>query len=89
MLTAQASFRALVEELPSRTYSQSTLSILCRVCFMIARSRAAVRERCAVLVMFNERNFRPGHPDVGVVTPGVLVQRVRELVSQAGAGSGA
>lgn len=46
---------------------------------------AAVRERCDVLVTFNERDFRPGHPDVEVVTPGVLVQRVRRLVARAGA----
>lgn len=46
---------------------------------------AAVRERCDVLVTFNERDFRPGHPDVEVMTPGVLVQRVRRLVAQAGA----
>lgn len=34
---------------------------------------AAVRERCAVLVTFKERDYRPGHSDVEVVTPGVLV----------------
>ena len=45
---------------------------------------AAVRERCPVLVTFNEKDFRPGHPDVEVVTPGVLVQRVRRLVAGAG-----
>ncbi|MDT0631975.1 PIN domain-containing protein [Rubrivirga litoralis] len=45
---------------------------------------AAVRERCPVLVTFNEKDFRPGHPDVDVVTPGVLVQRVRRLVARAG-----
>ena len=47
---------------------------------------AAVRERCDVLVTFNERDFRPGHPNVEVVTPGVLVQRVRRLVARAGRG---
>lgn len=46
---------------------------------------AAVRERCDVLVTFNERDYRPGHADVEVVTPGVLVQRVRRLVAQASA----
>ena len=46
---------------------------------------AAVRERCDVLVTFNERDYRPGHPDVEVMTPGVLVQRVRRLVAQASA----
>ena len=45
---------------------------------------AAVRERCPVLVTFNEGDYRPGHPDVEVVTPGVLVQRVRRLVAQVG-----
>ena len=46
---------------------------------------AAVRDQCDVLVTFNERDYRPGHPDVEVVTPGVLVQRVRRLVAQASA----
>ena len=46
---------------------------------------AAVRDECDVLVTFNERDYRPGHPDVEVVTPGVLVQRVRRLVAQASA----
>lgn len=44
----------------------------------------AVREGCDVLVTFNERDFRPGHPDVEVMAPGVLVQRVRRLVALAG-----
>ncbi len=42
---------------------------------------AAVRERCDVLVTFNERDFSPGHDDVEVMTPGVLVQRVRRSVA--------
>ena len=45
---------------------------------------AAVRERCDVLVTFNGQDFRPGHPDVEVVTPGILVQRVRRRVAGAG-----
>ena len=45
---------------------------------------AAVRERCGVLVTFNERDFRPGHPDIEVMTPGRLVQRVRRQISKAG-----
>ena len=45
---------------------------------------AAVRERCGVLVTFNERDYRPGHPDVEVMTPGVLLQRVRHLLAWAG-----
>ena len=44
---------------------------------------AAVREQCDVLVTFNERDYRPGHPSVEVVTPGVLVQRVRSSVAAA------
>ena len=32
---------------------------------------AAVREQCDVLATFNERDYRPGHPSVEVVTPGV------------------
>ena len=47
---------------------------------------SAVRERCDVLVTFNEKDFRPGHSDVEVVTPGVLVQPVRRLVALAGRG---
>ena len=47
---------------------------------------AAVREGCDVLVTFNERDYRPGHPGIEVVTPGVLVQRVRRLVALAGRG---
>ena len=47
---------------------------------------AAVRDRCDVLVTFNERDYRRGHPDVEVMTPGVLVQRVRRLVARAGSG---
>lgn len=47
---------------------------------------AAVREACDVLVTFNERDYRPGHPYVEVVRPGVLVQRVRRLVTLAGQG---
>ena len=45
---------------------------------------AAVREGCDVLVTFNVRDYRPGHPDVEVVTPGVLLQRVRRRVAGAG-----
>ena len=49
---------------------------------------AAVRERCGTLVTFNERDFRPGHPDVDVMTPGVLVQRIRRRISVPGLSSG-
>lgn len=42
---------------------------------------AAVREACEVLVTLNERDFSPGHPDVEVMRPGVLVQRVRRSVA--------
>lgn len=44
---------------------------------------AAVREGCDVLVTFNGRDYEPGYPDVEVVTPGVLVQRVRRRVAGA------
>ena len=47
---------------------------------------AAVRDECDVLVTFNERDYRPGHPDVEVMTPSVPVQRVRRLVALAGRG---
>jgi predicted nucleic acid-binding protein len=49
---------------------------------------AAVRERCDVLVTFNERDYRPGHEAVEVVTPGVLVQRVRRSVAALAGGRG-
>lgn len=45
---------------------------------------AAVREQCPELVTFNGRDYRPGHPDVEVVSPGVLVQRIRRRVTQGG-----
>ncbi len=42
---------------------------------------AALREACSLLVTFNAADDRPGHPDVEVVAPGVLVQRVRQLIA--------
>ncbi len=41
----------------------------------------AVRERCPMLVTFNQRHFRPGHPAVEVMIPGDFVQRVRYLLA--------
>lgn len=37
----------------------------------------AVREGCPVLVTFNVRDYQPGHPDVEVLRPGVLVRQIR------------
>lgn len=42
---------------------------------------AALREACPWLVTFNTRHFRPGHPDIAVLTPGAFVQRVRHLLA--------
>jgi hypothetical protein len=42
---------------------------------------AAVREQCSWLVTSNGRHFRPGHPEVTVVTPGQLILRVRDLLA--------
>jgi hypothetical protein len=41
----------------------------------------ALREGCPWLVTFNVRDYQPGHPDVMVLCPGDLVQRVRELLA--------
>lgn len=43
---------------------------------------AALREKCPWLATFNTRHFQPGHPDVSVLPPGALVQRVRHLLAQ-------
>ena len=42
---------------------------------------AVLRERCAWLVTFNVRHYRPGHPDVNVLPPGDFVLRVRGLLA--------
>lgn len=42
---------------------------------------AAVREGCPWLVTFNVRHFRPSHPAVQALTPGELIQRVRERLA--------
>ena len=42
---------------------------------------SAVREHCPMLVTFNQRHFRPGHPAVEVLLPGDFIQRVRYLLS--------
>jgi len=44
----------------------------------------AVREKCAYLATYNVRHFQPGVPQVQVLTPGDLVQRIRYLLSQMG-----
>jgi hypothetical protein len=38
---------------------------------------AAIDARCRWLVSFNERHYRPGHPDVTVVPPGQMIRRLR------------
>lgn len=42
---------------------------------------AALRERCPWLVTFNERHYRPGHPDVDVLRPGEFLLRVRDRLA--------
>ena len=42
---------------------------------------AAARERSDVPVTSNEKDYRPGHAGVQVMTPSVLVQRVRRLAT--------
>jgi hypothetical protein len=42
---------------------------------------AAAQHECPWLVTFNDRHYRPGHPDVAVLSPGEFVQRVRSLLS--------
>ncbi len=42
---------------------------------------AALREGCRWLVTFNVRHYRPGHPDLTVLRPGELVQRVRDQLA--------
>ena len=41
----------------------------------------AIREECPMLVTFNRRHFRPGHPAVEVMLPGKFIQRVRYLLA--------
>ena len=43
---------------------------------------AAVREECPWLVTFNERHFRPGHPQLAVMRPGRFIQQVRHLLAR-------
>lgn len=42
---------------------------------------AALRERCAYLVTFNVRHYRPGHPDLVVLRPGDFILRVRDRLA--------
>lgn len=42
---------------------------------------AALQAECPWLVTFNTRYFQPGHPDVTVLRPGVLLHRVRDLLA--------
>jgi predicted nucleic acid-binding protein len=41
----------------------------------------ALQAKCAWLVTFNLRHFRPGHPQITVLRPGDFVLRVRELLA--------
>jgi len=45
---------------------------------------AALREKCAYLTTYNVRHFQPGLPEMQVLTPGDLVQRIRYLLTQMG-----
>jgi predicted nucleic acid-binding protein len=38
----------------------------------------AVREECSFLATFNTTDFEPGHPDVVVAQPGMIVRRIRD-----------
>lgn len=42
---------------------------------------AALREGCPWLVTFNMRHYRPGQPQVLVLRPGDLIQRVHDLLA--------
>lgn len=42
---------------------------------------AARQQDCPYLTTYNIRDYEPGHPDVEVLRPGVLVRRVREQLS--------
>jgi hypothetical protein len=37
----------------------------------------AINAGCRWLVTFNERDYRPGHPDLTVIAPGRMIQRLR------------
>lgn len=41
---------------------------------------AAVVYDCRYLVTYNVDDYEPGHPEVRVVTPGVIVQKLRGLI---------
>lgn len=43
---------------------------------------SALQESCSVLVTFNVRDYRPGHPDVEVMRPGALVRRIRARLTR-------
>ena len=42
---------------------------------------AALEHDCAYLTTFNVEDYEPGHPELKVLRPGALVQRVREQLS--------
>jgi predicted nucleic acid-binding protein len=43
---------------------------------------AALRENCNWLVTFNIRHFKPGHPDISVLTPGDFLLKIRHQLSR-------
>jgi len=43
---------------------------------------AAHQAGCLYLVSFNIRHYRPGHPDVSVLSPGEFLLRIRDLLSR-------
>jgi len=42
---------------------------------------AALEHGCSFLITYNTSDYQPGHPDVEVLRPGVLVQRVRDRLA--------
>jgi len=42
---------------------------------------AAAQTKCQWLVTFNTRHFKPGHPEIVVVTPGEFIRRLRDRLT--------
>lgn len=45
---------------------------------------SALQNGCPWLVSFNIRHYRPGHPEIAVLTPGDFLMRVRNLLARLG-----
>lgn len=45
---------------------------------------AALHSGCPWLVSFNTRHYRPGHPEIAVLTPGDFLLRVRDFLARLG-----